>query len=79
VACIDVRNPATSSEREYAYCRKGLVKVNNIVGEFFLQRAKCLSAIRHNGFEEKWKELLLKTISMLFHSIDLFHIRFMIR
>jgi hypothetical protein len=55
------------------------VEINDVEGEVFLQGAKCLPAVRHNGFEEKWKELLLKAISMLFHSTDVFHIRFMAR
>jgi hypothetical protein len=55
------------------------VEINDIEGEIRLQRAKCPSAIGQDRFEEKWKELLLEIISMLFHSIDLFHIRFMVR
>jgi hypothetical protein len=55
------------------------VKINCIEEEASLQGAKCPSAIRHNGFEEKWKKLILKTISMLFNSIETLHIRFMVR
>jgi hypothetical protein len=55
------------------------VEINDVEREIFLQGAKCPPAIRHNGFEEKWEKFFLKTISMLFHSIDLFHIRFMVR
>jgi hypothetical protein len=55
------------------------VEINDIEGEIRLQRAKCLSTIGHNGFEEKWKNFLLEVISMLFNSIDLFHVRNMVR
>jgi hypothetical protein len=50
------------------------VEINDVKGKILLQRSKCPPAIRHNGFEEKWEKFLLETISMLFHSIDLFHI-----
>jgi len=55
------------------------VKINDVEGEVSLQRAKCPPTIGHNGFEEKWENFLLEVISMLFNSIDIFHIRFMVR
>jgi hypothetical protein len=55
------------------------VKINNIKGKTLLHSTKCLPAIGKDRFEEKWEKLLLKTISMLFNSIDTLDIRFMVR
>jgi hypothetical protein len=43
------------------------VEINDVEGEIFLQGTECPSTSRHNGFEEKWEQFLLETISMLFN------------
>jgi hypothetical protein len=55
------------------------VEINDVEGMVFLERAKCPSTIRQNRFEEKWIELFLETVSILFNPADIFHIRFMVR